>query len=57
MIFNSKKSVFDKINDYLNKRGHELVLSIYLNNYNGNNIYIRVDYVRKLSIYKIVWVD
>ena len=57
MIFGSKKSVFDKINDYLTKRGHELVTSIYLNNYNSNNIYIRIDYIRKLSIYKIVWVD
>lgn len=51
------KSVFDKINDYLTKRGHELVMSIYLNNYNGNNIYIRMDFLRKLSVYKIVWVD
>lgn len=57
MIIGSKKSVFDKINDYLMKKGHELVMSIYLNNYNGNNIYIRIDYVRKLSIYKVVWVD
>ncbi len=57
MIFGSKKSVFDKINDHLNKKGHELVMSIYLNNYNSNNIYIRVDYVRALSIYKVVWVD
>lgn len=56
-MFRSKKSVFDKINDYLTKKGHELVMSIYLNNYNNNNIYIRVDYVRKLSIYKVVWVD
>jgi hypothetical protein len=56
-MFRSKKSIFDKINDYLIKKGHELVMSIYLNNYNGNNIYIRVDYLRKLSIYKVVWVD
>ena len=56
-MFGSKKSIFDKINDYLSKKGHELVMSIYLNNYNNNNIYIRVDYVRKLSIYKVVWVD
>lgn len=57
MLFNKNKSVFDKINDYLMKRGHELCLSIYLNEYNGNNIYIRFDYVRKLSVYKVVWVD
>ena len=25
--------------------------------YNGNQLYIRVDYVRKLSVYKIVWFD
>lgn len=56
-LFNNNKSVFDKINDYLTKRGHELVMSIYLNEYNGNNIYIRFDFIRKLSVYKIVWVD
>ena len=27
------------------------------NNYNGNNIYIRFDYVKELSVYKVVWVD
>lgn len=53
----NNKSVFDKIDDYLVKRGHELVMSIYLSNYNGNNIYVRFDYIRKLAVYKIVWVD
>ncbi len=59
MLFNRRKSksVFDKIDDYLRKRGHELVMSIYLSNYNGNNIYIRFDYIRKLAVYKIVWID
>lgn len=57
MFKKNNKSVFDKINEYLIKRGHELVMSIYLNNYNGNNIYIRLDFIRKLSVYKIVWVD
>ena len=57
MFRKKSKSVFDKINDYLIKHGHELVMSIYLNNYNGNNIYIRFDYVKELSVYKVVWVD
>ncbi len=57
MLFKKNKSVFDKIDEYLTKRGHELVFSIYLCNYNGNNIYIRFDYVRKMSVYKIVWAD
>lgn len=57
MLFNKNKSVFDKINEYLTKKGHELVMSIYLSNYNGNNIYIRFDYVKEISVYKIVWVD
>ena len=56
-MFNNKKSSFDKINDYLVKKGHELVFSIYLADYNGNNIYIRFDYVPKIAVYKIVWVD
>ncbi len=57
MLKKKNKSIFDKINDYLMKRGHELVMSIYLNDYNGNNIYIRLDFIRKLSVYKVVWVD
>lgn len=57
MLTKKNKSVFDKINEYLMKRGHELVMSIYLNNYNGNNLYIRMDFIKKLSVYKIVWVD
>ncbi len=56
-MFKKNKTVFDKINDYLTKKGHELCLSIYLNNYNNNNIYIRFDYVSKLSVYKVVWID
>lgn len=56
-MFNNKKSIFDKVNEYLTKKGHELVMSIYLSNYNGNNIYIRFDYVPKISVYKVVWID
>lgn len=56
-MFNKNKSIFDKINDYLTKKGHELVMSVYLNGYNGNNIYIRLDFIKKLSVYKIVWFD
>ena len=52
-----KESVFEKINKYLHKRGHELVMSLLFDEYNGNQIYIRVDYVPKISVYKIVWVD
>lgn len=52
-----KKNVFEKINSYFKKKGHELILSIFLDNYNNNEIYIRFDYVPKLDIYKISWVD
>lgn len=52
-----KKSVFDKIEKYLRKKGHQLCMSIFLCDYNKNNIYIRFDYLPKLSCYKIVWVD
>ncbi len=51
------KNIFNAINKYLTKKGHELYFSIYLSNYNGNEIYIRFDYVSKLTVYKIVWVD
>ena len=56
-MFNGKKSIFDRVNSCLMKKGHELIMSIYLCNYNGNEIYIRFDYVRKISAYKISWVD
>ena len=52
-----KKSVFDKIENHLKKKGHQLCMSIFLSNYNGNNIYVRFDYVPKYSVYKIVWFD
>lgn len=52
-----KKSIFDKIDDYLLKRGHEVVFSIFLENYNGNNLFIRFDYDRTISAYKLVWLD
>lgn len=59
MLFgkSKNKSVFDVINDYLIKKGHRLLMSIFLSEYNGNNIYIRFDFLPKLSVYKIVWVD
>lgn len=59
MLFgkSKNKSVFDVINDHLIKKGHRLLMSIFLSGYNGNNIYIRFDFLPKLSVYKIVWVD
>jgi len=52
-----KKSVLDKIINYLNKQTHENVVSLYLNGYNGNNILVRFDYVKSMSAFKIVWID
>lgn len=57
MLLRKNDSVFDKINNYLTKKGHELVLSLYLANYSGSNIYVRFDYVPKIKVYKVVWVD
>ena len=52
-----RDDIFEKINKYLYKQGHEIVMSLFLDGYNGNQIYVRMDYVAKLSIYKIVWFD
>ena len=52
-----EKSIFEIINTHLRKKGHELVMSIFLSNYNGHDIYIRFDYVTKLQVYKVVWFD
>lgn len=57
-MFNKKNmSVFDKIDKHLTKLKHESVMSLYLDGYNNNDIYIRFDYVRDIMAYKIVWVD
>ena len=50
-------NVFEFINKHLAKKGHELVMSIFLGDYNNHEIYIRFDYLPKLSVYKVVWVD
>ncbi|MBQ4031143.1 MAG: hypothetical protein II625_05260 [Bacilli bacterium] len=57
MFKKKDESKFEIINRYLRRRGHELVMSIYLSNYNNHDIYIRFDYIEKLSVYKIVWFD
>ena len=57
MFRKKEDSKFEIINKYLRKKGHELVMSVFLSNYNNHDIYIRFDYIAKLSVYKIVWVD
>ena len=47
-----KVDIVDKIDKYLTKSGHEKVFTIKLSKYNGNDIYIRFDYVAKISAYK-----
>lgn len=57
-MFNfKKKSIFDTIDTYLSKQNHELVMSLYLDNYNGCDIFVRFDYCRDIMAYKVVWVD
>lgn len=57
MFKKKDNSLFDIINNYLKKKEHEIVMSIFLSNYNGHDIYIRFDYVKKLQVYKILWFD
>lgn len=45
----------NKIKKYLKKQ--ELFLEIYLLNYETYNIYIRIDYIKKLNIFKLSWFD
>lgn len=51
------KNLQDIVDKYLDKKGHDKVLTIYLDNYNGNKIYIRYDYVADIMVYKVTWVD
>lgn len=52
-----KKSLLEKIDDYLGKKSHEKVLTLLFKDYNRNDIYVRFDYVREIGVYKIVWID
>ena len=40
-----------------NYKNTELLLDIYLENYHACNIYIRLDYYKKLRCYKLSWID
>ena len=57
MLLKKDDTKFDKINSFLTKKGHQMLISIYLSNYSERNIYIRLDYIKKASLYKIVWFD
>lgn len=56
-MIKKENNIFEKINRFLLKKGHEIVMSVFLDGYNGNHIYIRVDYVPKIGVYKVVWFD
>lgn len=51
------KNIFYKINEFLKKEKHEMVMSIFLENYNNNTFYIRFDYCPKQNIFKVIWFD
>ena len=51
------KKVIDKVIKYLEKQGHDNLISVYLDGYNGNDILIRFDYVKDISAFKILWID
>lgn len=52
-----KKDIQSIVDRYLDKKSHDKVLTIYLENYNGNKIYVRYDYVTDIMVYKVTWVD
>lgn len=52
---NQKK--LNKIDSFLLKKGHEKIFSFYLEDYNKTNLYIRFDYIKKISVYKVTWFD
>jgi hypothetical protein len=45
------------IDRYLKKRGYNTYLTIFLNGYNNNHIYISFNYVEKIKAYRMVWFD
>ena len=54
---NMVNKLMDKITKYLTKCGHENIITMYLDGYNGNNILVRLDYVKSIASFKIVWID
>ncbi len=57
MFKKKNMSIFEKIDKYLTKLNHECVMSIFLDGYNGNDIFIRFDYCRDIMTYKVIWCD
>lgn len=52
-----KRDIIKIIDNYLSRLGHDKIFTVNLKKFNGNNIYIRFDYVKTIKAYKIVWVD
>lgn len=52
---NEVEHKINTIKKYLRKQ--ELLLEIYLLNYETYNLYIRLDYIKRLNVYKLSWFD
>lgn len=50
----NKKNIIDK---YLKKQNHICVFDIMINDIDKLSLYIRLDYVKKASLYKVTWVN
>ncbi len=50
----NKKNLIDK---YLKKQKHICIFDILTNDVNNLSLYIRLDYVKKSSLYKVIWVN
>lgn len=53
----TNQKIIKKINKYLQKIGHEIIASIFLEEYNGKNIYVCFNFVKKLSVFKVTAFD
>ena len=59
MIINNDKHLktFKAIDKYINKKGYTKYMSLFLNGYNNNHIYVCFCYAENIKAYRMVWFD
>ena len=52
---NNIENKIKQVSKYIKNK--DIVLDIKLINYENYNLYFRIDYIKKLNIFKISWID
>ncbi len=59
MVVNNEKRLkaIKAVDKYLNKKGYTKYMTLFLNGYNSNHIYVNFCYVESIKAYRMVWFD